>query len=115
MCFGPRELAPTMKFGQEVVYAFGPGGSGCLRVPDCDLSTSSRRAFLRTGTLKPGWQVTIEWELELGMGTTAINGNSELSIETYDRAHRRIRVAVTVQPAVPRYLAIFSPGECRAS
>ena len=27
-----------MKLGQEVAYAFGPGGSGCSRVPDCDLS-----------------------------------------------------------------------------
>jgi hypothetical protein len=80
--FGPRDLSPTMKIGQEVVYAFGPGRSGCFRVPDCDLSTEFTSGIAqRTGTLKPGWQVTIEWELELGMGTTAIDGNSELSIE----------------------------------
>ena len=80
--FGPRDLSPTMKIGQEVVYAYGPGGSGCFRVPDCDLSTEFTSGISqRTGTLKPGWQVTIEWELELGMGTTAIDGNSELSIE----------------------------------
>ena len=76
-----------MQLGQEVAYAFGPGGAGCLRVPDCDLSGELTSGVgFRTGTLKPGWQVTIEWELELGMGTTAVNGDSELSIETYDRA-----------------------------
>ena len=87
LSFGPRHGSPTMELGRDVVYAFSPASLGCFRVPDCDLSgelTSS--VGFRTGTLKPGWQVTIDWELELGMGTTALNGDSELSIETYDRA-----------------------------
>ena len=80
--FGPRDVSPRMELGQEVVYAFSPGGSDCGRVPDCDLSGRFTSGIgQRTGTLKPGWQVTIEWELELGRGTTAIGGDSELSIE----------------------------------
>ena len=87
LSFGPRSGSPTMVLGREVAYAFSPGSAGCLRVPDCDLSGELTSGVgFRTGTLKPGWQVTVEWELELGMGTTAVNGDSELSIETYDRA-----------------------------
>jgi hypothetical protein len=86
MLFGPQPGSPQMKVGQEVVYTFGPGSQSCFRVPDCDLSGElTSAAGHRPGTLEPGWQATIEWELELGMGTTAIGGESKLLIETYDQ------------------------------
>jgi hypothetical protein len=80
--FAPGGRFFPLKLGQEVVYSFTAGGPACFRVPDCDLSEQfSSGIGYTTGTLKPGWQVTLDWELELGMGTSAIGGDSQLLIE----------------------------------
>jgi hypothetical protein len=80
--FAPGQEFFPLKLGQEVVYGFTAGSAACARVPDCDLSDKfSTGVGSTTGTLKPGWQVTLDWELELGMGTSEIGGDSKLVIE----------------------------------
>jgi hypothetical protein len=80
--FAPDDQFMPLKFGEEVVYGFTAGGAGCARVPDCDLSEKFSSGISSSqGSLKPGWQVTVDWELELGMGTSAIGGDSQLTIE----------------------------------
>jgi hypothetical protein len=80
--FAPDDQFMPLTFGEEVVYGFTAGGAGCARVPDCDLSEKFSSGISSSqGSLKPGWQVTVDWELELGMGTSAIGGDSQLTIE----------------------------------
>jgi len=80
---GPDDMYLQAKLDEDVVYGFTAGGPGCGRVPDCNLSDklSGSLAF-RTGTLQKGWQATVDWELELGMGTSASGGDAKLTIET---------------------------------
>jgi hypothetical protein len=83
--FGPDAVSPALKVDEELVVGFLPGDESC-RVPECDPSDRFTSGIgSRSGTLKDGWQVTIEWELELGMGTTAIGGDSKMLIDTVER------------------------------
>ena len=80
--FAPDDQFMPLKFGEEVVYGFAAASAGCARVPDCDLSDKFSSGISSSqGSLKPGWQVTVDWELELGMGTSATGGDSQLLIQ----------------------------------
>ena len=80
--FNPGEGSRPLKLDEIVTYGFTAGGAGCGRVPDCDLSDKfSSGIGSRNGTLNKGWQVTVDWELELGMGTSATDGDAKLTIE----------------------------------
>jgi hypothetical protein len=79
--FGPRDFRFGLTLGEDGVFAFIPGGPQC-RVPDCDLAqVFSGGVGADIDELGPGTEVTIEWELEVGMGTDVTDGDSALLME----------------------------------
>jgi len=78
--------AAELNAGKDVVVEFTPGiesnGARC-RVGACDVAgeIDTTIGYTTANRLQPGWQITIEWEMELGVGTTDTSGDATLTIE----------------------------------
>jgi hypothetical protein len=78
--FGPVGSDSThLTFDKETVLAFTP--SEACRVDNCELNGDLySSAGGGSGAFPKDWGLKIDWELEVGMGTTAADGNSKLTI-----------------------------------
>lgn len=78
--FGPvGSPSNHLAFDEENVFAFTPA-EGC-RVDSCELNGDLyASAGGGSGAFPAGWGVKIDWELEVGRGTTATDGSSKLTI-----------------------------------
>jgi hypothetical protein len=78
--FGPvGSPSSHLAFDGETVFAFTP--SETCQVDSCELNGDLyASAGGGSGAFPKDWGVTIDWELEVGMGTTATDGKSKLTI-----------------------------------
>jgi hypothetical protein len=78
--FGPvGSPSRNLTFDEETVFAFAP--SEACHVDSCELTGDLySSAGGGPAPFPKDWGVKIDWELEVGMGTTAADGNSKLTI-----------------------------------
>lgn len=80
LAFGPKDTYMVLRLDENVVSAFTPGGRTC-RVGNCGLDgTLGPSLGFSGGEPKSDWEVTIDWVLELEVGTSVRGGGTELVI-----------------------------------
>ncbi len=71
------------QLGQAVELPFDPTrnpSSAACRVPDCNLDGGLRFEVDRFGDLPAGWEISVDWELEIGAGVADPGGRLEIDV-----------------------------------